>query len=47
MNNTSFSALAKHIDKHLFWFGIINLLVGFKLIASFIWPGLQPLASLS
>ncbi len=41
MSNTSFSALAKHIDKHLFWFGIINLLVGFKLIASFIWPGLR------
>lgn len=41
MDGKSFPVLAKHIRKHLLWFGIISMLVGIKLVASFIWPGLK------
>jgi len=41
MEGKSFPVLAKHIQKHLLWFGIISMLVGIKLVASFIWPGLK------
>jgi len=41
MNGKSFPVLAKHIRTHLLWFGIISMLVGIKLVASFIWPGLK------
>jgi len=41
MSENTFHILAKRIEKHLFWFGIVNLLVGIKLIASFFWPGLK------
>jgi hypothetical protein len=30
-----------YIRKNLFWFGVINLLVGLKLILSYIFPGLK------
>jgi len=41
MNRNAFQTLATSIQKHLLWFGIINLIVGFKLIVSFVWPGLR------
>ena len=41
MNSNAFKTLAIRFEKHLLWFGIINLIVGFKLIASFVWPGLR------
>ena len=41
MTDNSISSFASHLSKHLLWFGIINLLVGIKLIASFVVPGLK------
>ena len=41
MSNNSSDSLLKIIDKNLFWFGIINLIVGLKLTLSFFWPGLR------
>jgi len=41
MNEKSVSEFFKYLQKQLFWFGVINLIAGTKLIISFFIPGLR------